>query len=67
MLALIVLHVVCKTVDVGASEFRARQQIRGALQNDFNFFWQFVFWFLLAAHKGGLFTPVKIGEELGAD
>jgi hypothetical protein len=42
----VVLHVVCKTVDVGVPEFLARFQIRGAFEDAQHFLGQFVALFL---------------------
>ena len=56
LLALVVLHVVRKAVDIGVQELLARHQVWRAFDDDSNFFRQFVFWFLLAAHSGFPFS-----------
>ncbi len=60
LLALIVLHVVRKAVNVGVQEPSARHQIRRAFGDDADFLWQFPFWFLLAAHVRSLFAGLYI-------
>jgi hypothetical protein len=50
LLALVVLHVVRKALDVGVPKFLARHQIWLALKDNADFFRQYPFWFFLAAH-----------------
>jgi len=61
LLALIVLHVVRKAVDVGVPESFAWHQIWRALKDNADFFRQFVFWFLLAAHVRSPFAGLYTG------
>jgi len=48
LLALVVLHVVCKAVDVGVVELFARHQIGRTFEEGNHFLWQFVGLFLAA-------------------
>jgi hypothetical protein len=50
LLALPFLQMLREAVDVGVQELFARHQIGRAFENDSDFFRQFPFWFLLAAH-----------------
>jgi hypothetical protein len=53
-------------VDVGVPELFARHQIWRAFDDDSDFFRQFVFWFLLAAHRFGSrkFNPTTCAKTL---
>jgi hypothetical protein len=60
LLALIVLHVVGKAVDVGVPELLARHKVARTFENDSNLVWHFPFCFLLAAHVRSPFAGLYV-------
>ena len=52
--AFVLFHMFGKAEDIGVQELFARHQIQRTLVDDADFFRQFPFWFLLAAHDADL-------------